>query len=411
LVKHNSNPIFNAYRNFHCIPGADDFMFVEVYDQDLTRDDSLASLEIPLASLSESPSTHNFNLKGHPKFTITLRRACTSGPVPTRKSVFFLRHGESIWNVAQRERDLATMASFDHALTARGVMQALRLNRRWRRALPDQFSGSDNASEGPSYPEDEPYLALLAKIDFIASSPLTRAVQTALCGAWGHKKLESGLTLRAGLREVKNVGGLDTVGRVVGEKIKPRAVSELVTVWSGVDVDGCEAVEEGNHDDEVLAESAAAEAEAEAAAAADDDVPSPKTVDGVSPSPEIPEDSPLATIVAPALLHDDAATPWWTPARTFDSRAAVDERLADVLNWLRYGDAQTPLLVGHSLLWRSLYSRVCPAGAELRERKPELCARLAKDKLDNGVMICLDIDFEKMELADAHIMFGGGFHA
>jgi hypothetical protein len=39
--------------------------------------------------------------------------------------IFFIRHGESKWNEAQREMLLSKMAKFDHPLTCGGVVQAL----------------------------------------------------------------------------------------------------------------------------------------------------------------------------------------------------------------------------------------------------------------------------------------------
>ena len=48
--------------------------------------------------------------------------------VPRRsKRIFFVRHGESAWNEAQREMQLAKMIRFDHPLNARGVQQAQQL--------------------------------------------------------------------------------------------------------------------------------------------------------------------------------------------------------------------------------------------------------------------------------------------
>ena len=50
------------------------------------------------------------------------------------KRVFFVRHGESKWNEAQRDINIASMMRFDHPLTLAGVQQAQALGgaARWR---------------------------------------------------------------------------------------------------------------------------------------------------------------------------------------------------------------------------------------------------------------------------------------
>ena len=46
------------------------------------------------------------------------------------KRVFFVRHGESKWNEAQRDINIASMMRFDHPLTLAGVQQAQALGGR-----------------------------------------------------------------------------------------------------------------------------------------------------------------------------------------------------------------------------------------------------------------------------------------
>ena len=47
-----------------------------------------------------------------------------SGPLPTKR-VFFVRHGESQWNRAQRRHNILAMVSaVDHPLTSQGAEQA-----------------------------------------------------------------------------------------------------------------------------------------------------------------------------------------------------------------------------------------------------------------------------------------------
>ena len=55
----------------------------------------------------------------------------------------------------------------------------------------------------------------------IFSSPLTRAIETALVTCEGHSSLQqNGLILLRNLREQKNIGSFDTVGKFYGDDIE-----------------------------------------------------------------------------------------------------------------------------------------------------------------------------------------------
>lgn len=45
-----------------------------------------------------------------------------------------MRHGQSRWNEAQKNRRLEKMVAFDHPLTRQGAEEAEALNKRWNAA-------------------------------------------------------------------------------------------------------------------------------------------------------------------------------------------------------------------------------------------------------------------------------------
>ena len=472
---------FHTYRNFHCTPSPDDVLYIEIFDiDDIVRNDILGTVTVPISSLTEEEHTFHINPEKYPDFTISLRCKFLNKTVPSRKQFFLIRHGESKWNLAQRTADVTSMAAFDHGLTARGVMQALRLNMRWKRALPECFTSTANkdsvvpaANDSNTDSADAPYLPFLRNADMTFASPLTRAVQTALCCLWNHKSIARGaeqaekrsMILRGNIREVKNVAGFDTVGKVYGPKIQKRVFSEFKSVWSSVDIEGCENVDntvedsaidapqdgENLYDAEVKPESPKEEeSDASSDAENDTDAAAPEkpekdvvlTVNDAAPSDAASPNSPseayageangemspnvtsdteevigdvapeLASVMDVDLDHNDVNSPWWTPPRTFDSKDNIKERVMDTLDNIRYGPAEVPVLVGHSLFWRALYGAVCQHSAQFIAEKPELSAKMKKFKLDNGVMMFLDVDFATgvPVILDAHLMFNGGFH-
>lgn len=67
--------------------------------------------------------------------------------------------------------------------------------------------------------------------DALFVSPLTRAIQTALLVLADHPTLkEKGLTLLRNLREIKKLGGFDTVGKAFGEEVAVRVQAEMTKV-------------------------------------------------------------------------------------------------------------------------------------------------------------------------------------
>ena len=372
-----------------------------------------------------------------PLLPASLRLPRLSLPPPallvTRKTVFLLRHGQSRWNEAQRNRRLDALVAFDHPLTRLGAEQAIALRERWRAecaadvtaavlaqagsaaakvqaaaspadasfwdevgqtdvllpppqpmapsALIDLLSDTPvpplppaparlppapvtHASQ-PAQPfgEDDWRAAWLAA-SFLASSPLTRALQTALLALQGHPSMRAsasggGLTLLRCAREVKGVGSLDSIGRVFGPDCLVRAQKLLLE--------------------------------------------------------ELPEvlfgDAVAAACSTATVLPGDAACEWWTGADDVDTEADVSERLSEVLASLQHASGTSAVLVGHSLLFRELIRRLERAShgpGLFGSEQAELCARLCDGKLANCGVLGLQLEFcgTLTRIRDARLLFG-----
>mmetsp|Transcript_76675 Transcript_76675/g.151692 ORF Transcript_76675/g.151692 Transcript_76675/m.151692 type:complete len:490 (+) Transcript_76675:46-1515(+) len=153
---------------------------------------------------------------------------------PVEKWIFLVRHGESKWNIAQEKHDVIGMAkSVDHGLSCKGLDQASSLAGKIL-AARDQITL--NAARGwvgqhgdaPSWAYDKFFAA-----EAILASPLTRAIQTAVV-AMQHHPLVSRfpIRLRSEIREIKNVGGLDTIGQFKGDAILPHLKKELTDLYT-----------------------------------------------------------------------------------------------------------------------------------------------------------------------------------
>lgn len=143
-----------------------------------------------------------------------------------RVVVYLVRHGQSRWNEAQKRRDVVGLVrGVDHQLTGIGVRQA--------RALSSHLCDlATSGSVAPSSSSDTDDLGDILGADAVWSSPLSRALQTALLGMtpvlMRQKPTASPalppLVLKPVLREKKNLGGLDTIGSCRGHACVDRAL-------------------------------------------------------------------------------------------------------------------------------------------------------------------------------------------
>ena len=125
------------------------------------------------------------------------------------KVIYVVRHGESVWNKAQADKQFYTMLSAtDHPLNETGRQQAESL-------CASLKAGGAHADE-------------MLKAERVMCSPLTRAIQTCLIGIeplllrpFGGDGVQSGtkVHLNPNLREKRNAGGKDSSGKWYGDDV------------------------------------------------------------------------------------------------------------------------------------------------------------------------------------------------
>jgi len=161
------------------------------------------------------------------------------------------------------------------------------------------------------------------------------------------------------IREIKRIGGLDTVGIECGPGIMRRVKTELTTSLGPLKA-------------------------GELADAIDVDTTS-------------------------------ADTPWWTAISSFDNEKDQLERIREFITFTRYCPHTMPVFVGHSLFFRSFY---CKRISKVMSRKrPNLSANMKKYKLSNATLLAVTVKYHDLDsgdsealILDADILFGGGFH-
>ena len=72
-----------------------------------------------------------------PTFSFVLHSA-PKGGWPQKKTLFLIRHAESLWNEAIRTKNIAKLFAFDHPLVPHGIGEALELRRLWSSAAADE---------------------------------------------------------------------------------------------------------------------------------------------------------------------------------------------------------------------------------------------------------------------------------
>jgi hypothetical protein len=164
---------------------------VQFYDQDeaspldLTKrltassPDFIGEVEVGVEDLPSSgePLTLPLRTKHKPRAsgpaTCVLSRAPPEAyTAPKQKTIFLIRHGESIWNQAQADKDMVAMLSdVDHPLNQLGRLQAEGLAAHLAAEIAVCAAGGAAAKASG-----------LLDVQAVLCSPLTRAVQTCLIG-------------------------------------------------------------------------------------------------------------------------------------------------------------------------------------------------------------------------------------
>lgn len=123
-------PQWHSYLSFPIIPLASDVVFVEVFDKDTyTRDDRIGTAHVPFHLLErkrgKTITTRLVMAKGvssERRMASVTVRLVSKAPVrtgPMKKTIFLVRHGESLWNEAQERKNLTGMVKqYDHELVS-----------------------------------------------------------------------------------------------------------------------------------------------------------------------------------------------------------------------------------------------------------------------------------------------------
>lgn len=223
-----TDPLWESCRQFgDSPPKADSKLLLKFYDHDDSaldhENDFIGTAEVQVGALGSAPVEVPIVLgkkaaakNGGKQASCIVSRVSTAG-MPTRKTVYFVRHGESVWNKAQKDKNVGAMLSdVDHPLNEAGRAQAEELR-------AGVLAGGDAA-------------ATLASAQAVWCSPLTRAVQTCLIGLQP-MLLPEGLPARAvalnpNLREKRNFGGKDSSGKWVGSAILKGVHEALGSLYS-----------------------------------------------------------------------------------------------------------------------------------------------------------------------------------
>ena len=255
-------------------------------------------------------------------------------PPPAVKRVFFIRHGQSEWNRATEETyRVPDMLAFDHPLSEAGISEACGLKLAIDRA----------AKPGPQSTAAE----ILEVNEFlgaplVVSSPLTRALQTAMVALRDHPAVKQrGVVLRSDARELKNTLGLDTISSTKGEAVATRAKRK------------CQQ--------------------------------SPALFDSVLASGRKAGSAAARAVRSIEVDGRDARGQWWSYLESPEEKAA---HVAMLVRLVRMAPHRTLVVVGHSLLFRAMMAAYAGPGVD---------PRFKDKKLVNCGCMAVDFDFAYAE--------------
>jgi hypothetical protein len=157
----------------------------ETVDEDIAANDPLiGTIHIPIDQLKdESIKTYKFEFKkfckrkGHPNFSLTLKRCFLYKNTVLYKTIYILRHGESKWNEAQTNRNLIGLVDFDHTLTPVGIDQARMFNVCWTDYYKHMVATHGRSWSESSLLSVEMKNSILTSIDNIQHSNAVQPVQ------------------------------------------------------------------------------------------------------------------------------------------------------------------------------------------------------------------------------------------
>eukprot|EP01006_Ploeotia_vitrea_P046375 TRINITY_DN67022_c10_g2_i1.p1 TRINITY_DN67022_c10_g2~~TRINITY_DN67022_c10_g2_i1.p1 ORF type:complete len:403 (+),score=22.71 TRINITY_DN67022_c10_g2_i1:68-1210(+) len=208
-----SNPIWNSARGLgiNVSEAAGKKLVIEFWDKDSHKDDYIGRADVNVDDIrgDEPVSVGVLSPHGNRCF-VRIQRLQAA---PTKKTVFFIRHGESKWNKAQKDHNVKAMLSAkDHPLNEVGIAQA------------NALASKIELAEGTSCSTTQQFLSTSR----VYSSPLTRALETCVVALQPLFKMNAKLVnLAANAREKRNFGGKDTTGTAIGWDVLVRAREEM----------------------------------------------------------------------------------------------------------------------------------------------------------------------------------------
>lgn len=315
--------------------------------------DFIGDVELGVEELPANGETVRIPLRTKHKSRISGPAYCVLGRAPPEaytapmtKTLFLVRHGESVWNEAQDDKDVLTMLSdVDHHLNLLGRKQAERLAAH----LMSEFSIDDGAKSG------------IAGVQAVMCSPLTRAVQTCMIGlrpllvagpaGSDHPQIQM-VELNPNLREKRNLMGKDSSGKYIGDRLAEAIRESLRTLYS---------------DDPIAAEG-------------------------------------LKDIELDLRLVRDR---WWIGQKESDD--ALVGRIEDLMAQIRYSPHTSIAFVGHSHFFRFLFQRYLAATADVlnSDGSPADAKDFLSQKLSNGgaVRCQLNFDGEAASITSTQLLF------
>eukprot|EP00668_Euglena_longa_P019016 GGOE01023703.1.p1 GENE.GGOE01023703.1~~GGOE01023703.1.p1 ORF type:complete len:458 (-),score=116.06 GGOE01023703.1:711-2084(-) len=332
----HETPVWKAYREFDVPVDAHDVLHVKLHDHDVGRQELIGAGRIAVGDLNrDGPTVVDIIVEGRSERKCKLMLERISCPSRLIKHVCIIRHAQSEWNAAQEAGAYHRMIRCDHPIDHIGREQAQEFRQRWV------------LLEEPD--PDDPYVDSFMNAEVVFCSPFTRAIQTCLLALEGHPTLrQKGITLLSSAREIKKLGGFDSVGKASGDRIVARVKEQMCSIMPSQDVGR----------------------------------------------------------LIPRIDLYNTVSEWWTPLNSTDTTRSLNERFEDFMCTLKYREEKSMIVVGHSLFFLDLLNRYL--SPEFRKKNPELSHDLRTRKLANVACMGLTIDFSQTypQVVDAELMFG-----
>ncbi|KAJ9446206.1 hypothetical protein DIPPA_20957 [Diplonema papillatum] len=328
LIPGTNKPNWHTTRSLRCLMQEASTLEFRVWNAGMSQDEFIGDATTPLSALRPGRIVQvpvkSSNSSDGCALMITL-------PVeaPIRKNLLLMRHGESRWNAAKSTGGTTgvvdRLKETDHGLSATGF---------------DQSSLCCAAVDAAMH-EDSDLGDLFRKVDFVYSSPLTRAVQTAIIAVNPIlRNIEKrAITRKPCLltryaREKRNYGGRDTHGSVMGDDIVFRVRNETEKLYDG-------------------------------------------------PVPN--------TIHFPHIDTSQVDLKWWND--TAETKDEFKMRLDELTNVIRWSQHETILIIGHSHCFRGLVNLLLSPAAKLPPGVTH--SDLQTKKLSNCGMLHAVLDFSE----------------